>query len=881
MPNPRITIETYLGKIPEQSIQVVRTQLQSLNKNITNLTKSGFSNMSRGIIHDMDEVSLALKNGNRYMAINSIRMLAMRQGFTTASQAGKAMIIILKDMFSAVGFLNTAMSIMLSRFGTMIIIFGVVQAFKDLSRSLKDATREFDTASRKLEGIVVPAFGDIRSAMQELRLELLSFTASYGVSLEQLSDTMFFLASAGRNHAQVLQEVVAVQKLVVATSKDMTTTMGDNKQLVETFVGLLNIYGESIKEGANAMERAEHLASIFFGVFKTEQILITELASGLQYSANAAKAMNISIEELVVSIAILNTQMIKGSKAGTSYANALRETIQHADKLKKNFGIDIGDITDGFSLLEKVIKPINKQLREGANRTQIIYNLLQSYNIRSQKSILGLADAWERADEKTRSLMESNEDLAKAFDANADSIKLQEQRFKNLQTILNIFFQTVITGGRGFGSTLKDVNTAMQGVTRVAAAFFGLLAVGTAGLRAFWEIMIAAKLESWGLRGVMEKLGFTFISQEGIINNLQKSWDNLSLLFRYASGQISQAEFEAEALNRGLIDNDETFKQLEASIKATSDALTAYRQSLSLTKKVVDDVGDEISFTSLFEDVAGNRELIASILTPFASLTTITKDTFKNINKEVGSALKVLERNHIETAEVIDEQVGIKMVEAYNDFIKKVEEIPLIVENVSGIMAALEIELIAKLIKIRLDGMTQQEDNIKKSLDRQIEMIKEAHRQILNEYRQAQKLSRTTIGGLPALDFISSDRRLTDMGKITIAPAIPDISEIQNILAIQTKLIATAQEEMDRYVQQSNDNRLASHTVMLNQIDTLEAGTIAKIQGHIIDYGNKTLEIGKIQRKALLTLVDDQKVRIRSIVDAYFQVDKDILEIFQ
>jgi hypothetical protein len=61
-----------------------------------------------------------------------------------------------------------------------------------------------------------------------------------------------------------------------------------------------------------------------FAAFRTQQILLDELAVGLSFAASQAKVSGISIEELIASIAVLNTNLVKGSKAGTSYANAIK-----------------------------------------------------------------------------------------------------------------------------------------------------------------------------------------------------------------------------------------------------------------------------------------------------------------------------------------------------------------------------------------------------------------------------------------------------------------------------------------------------------------------------------------------------------------------------
>jgi len=874
LPNPRITIETYLGKIPDQNVQVVKQQLAALNKQGAAIAQSGLSTSMRGITHDMDAASLALKQGNREFAINSVRMLAMRQGFESASQAAKGMLILLKDMFSAVGFLNTAMSIMISRFGTMIILFGAIDAIRRFTQSMKDATREFDTASRKLEGIVVPAFGSIRNAMIDLRLEMLNFAASYGVSIEQLSDTMFYLASAGRNHAQILQEVEAVQKLVVATSKDMTTTMGDNKQLVETFVGLLNIYGESIKDGADAMERAEHLASVFFGVFKTEQILITELAAGLQYSANQAKAMNISVEELVVSIAGLNTQMIKGSKAGTSYANALRETIQNSAKLKKNFGIEIGELSDGFSLLREVVLPIRQQMDAASDRSIVMFRLLQTYNIRSQKSIIAMADDIDKLIEKEEQLKTANLDLADAFEANSDSIKLQEQRFQNLQNIASMFFQLFLTGGVGYGAMLKDINTNLQSFTRIAAGFIGVMTAVNAAMLLGQRGVVGMQLKMWGLDGIAKKLGFTFNDHEKTLSNVKKIWDNLSLTFKYATGEISRVEYEIGLMKNGLRDNEAALKRQQEEMAATKNTVTAFGDAISTTRKVIDEFGREIDLTRAFNDLFGDRSLIAGLLAPLEDVDIGTNE----LNTQIERVLSSIERSTSETIDAIEEKIRYQYIGAYNAMMDKIREIPPVIADADNLIKQYELQFIADMVKIYIKGEEEKLAVLNQGNKSRLDSVRQANDAILNEYKLAQKLIRTTIGGESAFDFLQSGKPISEMGEISILPERVNIDSFKELLDIQSGLIEGAEDEINEYIKNSSSARLNAQVGYLNLLNSANDQVMGDIQARYTSYGATVNEITKVQRKAILDRVDLEEGSIRKIVEQYYLADRELIE---
>ncbi len=592
MANPRITIETFLGKIPPNQVGKVRQQLLGLNKQFKSMGGAS-KQASRAIISDMDQAALAIKRGNRAAGIGSVRMLAMTQGFETASQAAKGFVIILRDMFTVVGFLNTAMSIMNSRFGTMIIIFGIVTIFRRLNSALKESAANFDTAARKLRGIVIPSYGDLGSALVDLNATMLSFTAKYGISIDQISDTMFFLASAGRSHAQILSEVVAVQKLVVATSKDMSTTMNDNKVIVETFVGILNQYGTAIKEGADATERATHLASVLFGVFKTEQILIGELAAGLAFAVNQARAMNISVEELIVTIASLNTSMIKGSKAGTSFTNMLRDIIDKQEVMEEKFGIILPNIAGGFSALETVIKPLVRIFAETANQTKFMADLNEVFNRRGARAALALIKTYDKNIAKIKELETAVRDLDDAFKANADSIVLQQQRLKNLGNIFLFFFESIVTGGQGYGDILLLTNNFIEAIARKVATGAATITLIMANLIRdikieLLKLQLGEEIELTGFEKVLKKIGDLPVIKFHPVFLLDKLLDSFSL----AEFSKLLPEIDPKSIT---LDYAKSLERVRTLLKFATDDISVMELAQKLFNNEVDDSGDRFS----------------------------------------------------------------------------------------------------------------------------------------------------------------------------------------------------------------------------------------------------------------------------------------------
>lgn len=486
-PRPRITIETYLGKIPKSNVDTVATQLTGLDKRLKSGGKQAesFSKRIDRLIASTHGMSTALKVGNRDLAVQAARLAISQHRIRNVAHAMDAAKTIFRDMFSAVGFLNNALSIMVSRFGTMILLFGAIQQIRKLSQAMKEAALEMDTNFNRVASIVVSNTTSIGKAMEELSFRTISYATKSAASFDQISNTMFFLASAGRSAEQIMTEFADAQNLVIATSKDLVATQEELKVAVEVFSSLMNVYGESISNIGKEAVTAKRLSELMFEAFKTQQILLSEFAIGLQYAGTQAKLMDISIEELIASIAVLNTGMLKGSKAGTGYANALRDATQKAGKLEQVFGISVKNIGKDFSFLETVVKGIRDRIDETGVTLELMQELFQVFNIRGARAVLTLAVQYDRAIKLLKDFEGAEGDLAVALDKVTNSLKGQEVRYDNIKNVALVMFEQVITGGLGFGKVLRLINDDMELLLRpmaVASAFALGLGVTLAGM---------------------------------------------------------------------------------------------------------------------------------------------------------------------------------------------------------------------------------------------------------------------------------------------------------------------------------------------------------------------------------------------------------------
>lgn len=491
MVNPRITIETLLQRVQPGDINALERQLASVSAS-SNVGMKALTDKQLIAAASVQELSRAYSLGlNRQMIVNSAKVRIatgeiadMREGLQLTS-------IVLKNMSTPLGMLNAALNIVISRFGTMVLVFGVFRAISSFIARMKEGFEAIDSEMRKVASVVIPTSGDMSKAMTTLGIDMITFAMKTGVALKEAGDAMYYMASAGMQSDRIHRNFIPVMKLIISTSKDLAATTEETKKVSEIFMGLVKVFGEDVYPRFNSEQKAtEYMAGVMYKTFQREQILLEELAMSLTYSSEEAHKAGISYEELVVTLGFLNTYMLKGSKAGTSYANSIRDAIQNADKLQSVFGVNLKNVgQEGFSFINEVIVPLNKKFKETGFNLKTITDLMQIWNLRSIRAMSLMISLADQLNIKLNDVVTGEEAMNKAFEIINDSYKIQKQRTDALTNAYATMFAVGITGGKGFGLVLKDINNNLEHTDRVMARLAATIGMCVVMLKSIFKLL--------------------------------------------------------------------------------------------------------------------------------------------------------------------------------------------------------------------------------------------------------------------------------------------------------------------------------------------------------------------------------------------------------
>ena len=605
MVNPRITIEVFLERTKGTNIAEFQKQLDKMSAKTEKATKYNnewaMSLPTKRLAGLTKELGPSARGIQIYAAKTRIATMQMN----TFKDGLRLMGIVLKDSVTLVGFMNNVMNIFISRFGTMILAFGIFRKTSEAIEHAKESWLKLDTAIRKVSSIVISSTGDMGEATRLLSRQMVQFGLQVGVTFEQMSDTMFFLASAGLKSNQVFNAFVSTMKLVVAASKDLQATAEENKKVVEIMAGLYNVYGETLGRFNDEQEKTLYIAGLLFRTFKTQQILLSELAVGLSFAASQAKVSGISLEELVATIGVLNSNLIKGSKAGTSYANAIRDATKNAGKLKLLFDIDIRGIGKDFSFLRDVIGPLKEQFIETGVGFAELTNLMEVWNVRGLRSVVVLIDKYEHLKQVIDDMGKGVGNLNEAFINVAESYKLQRQLTENIKTILGAAFSVAITGGKNLTNSQKEWNKVLKDsipflmaimftlgeivwfINTIVRVFFRV--VDTLALILFTINQIGEALLQWGPRGTAGIIeAFENLWERGIKPWARRVKGTLQGIERDAGGMVRFAEILSQPDLKDVADDLTSIEKKAGGIsKAFGNVRSASKEAFGVMNDIL------------------------------------------------------------------------------------------------------------------------------------------------------------------------------------------------------------------------------------------------------------------------------------------------------
>ena len=287
--------------------------------------------------------------------------------------------------------------------------------------------------------------------LYDLSDEIVSFGTQYGVALQDASEGLYTLASAGLSADDSLQVLKNTLKLSMAVQGDHDTIA---KLTTQT------IFGFGLE-----MSQSAQLTDMFAHSINKSLIEYQDLASSVKFAMPFFVATNQEVEQLLGALQILSNRALEAGIAGRGLRQTLAEFAQHAEDNTaafKKLGVELINEEGTFKDLTEIAMEFNQAFPEINDNVDLMTTLLEDLNVRGATAFVHLvreADKFQVA----------VDDLQNSTGAATEMAEIQQQSLANqIQVIKNALMAPFLLSdqlGRE-GKTLNTFGAQLQDITQ-------------------------------------------------------------------------------------------------------------------------------------------------------------------------------------------------------------------------------------------------------------------------------------------------------------------------------------------------------------------------------------------------------------------------------
>jgi len=286
--------------------------------------------------------------------------------------------------------------------------------------------------------------------------EIVSFGNKYGVSMDNASQGLYTLASAGLDAEESMMVLNNTLKLAMAVQGDHETVA---KLTTQTIFG----FGLEMEDSAELTDKFAHSIN-------KSLIEYQDLASAVKFAMPFFVSTGQNIDQLLGSLEVLTNRALEAGIAGRGLRQALAEFAQHADDNEAAFrklGVEIMDAEGNFKMLTEIAKEFQVAMGPAASDVDLMTTLLEDLNVRGATAFVHLV---QNADEFEGAV----NDLANSAGAATAMADVQQQSLARTVDVLKNSFQSIfimsdeVGKSNGFineyAMTLHNVTNQLQGM---------------------------------------------------------------------------------------------------------------------------------------------------------------------------------------------------------------------------------------------------------------------------------------------------------------------------------------------------------------------------------------------------------------------------------
>lgn len=369
-----------------------------------------------------------------------------------------------KEIDKSVTHFNRQNASMLKMIGSAIkwavvftVIYGVLRQIMSAIQGMITAVVELDQALGDIGVTLVDAGVNIDDTLVVFRDAIQTYAEDSRESIVDIAKSLFILKQAGLSTSQALVGFSGIMDLV-------TGGLGNTTEIAELTAGIFNTMGNSIKGATTDEEKLKVITDALAYVFTKEQVTIQQLKDGLSYLAPSAGIVSDSFQDLTVMIGFLNTEMLKGSKAGRLTSTSMMDILSDTKKLAEQLGITF-DPDKPLSYLD-TIKQIRDTLGIVSDKKIPIKSssiLEDLFGKRSSRPVLLLVQHFDLLREKIQLSKDGMIDFAFIIKSiRMDTIESRSKELQNSWKNFVVSFSEAFKPSKEYAQNLRDMSNSLD-----------------------------------------------------------------------------------------------------------------------------------------------------------------------------------------------------------------------------------------------------------------------------------------------------------------------------------------------------------------------------------------------------------------------------------
>ena len=275
----------------------------------------------------------------------------------------------------------------------------------------------------------------------DLSDDIINFSTQYGVTLQDASEGLYTLASAGLTASESQEVLTNTLKLAMAVQGDHDTIA---KLTTQTLFG----FGKEMSESAR-------ITDMFAHSINKSLIEYQDLASSVKFAMPFFVATNQEVEQLLGALQILSNRALEAGIAGRGLRQTLAEFAQHAEDNTAAFaklGIELVNQEGMFKDLTVIAKEFHDAFPDINDNVDLMTTLLEDLNVRGATAFVHLV---READ----TFKDAVDDLQNSTGAATEMANVQQKSLSNqIQVIKNALMAPFLLSDE-VGRTNETLNT--------------------------------------------------------------------------------------------------------------------------------------------------------------------------------------------------------------------------------------------------------------------------------------------------------------------------------------------------------------------------------------------------------------------------------------